>query len=74
MMLAPWTFNVLAAVIAPAELTVKLPKAIDELVLPLMVVLAPTLPMVKAFWVAVPMFRAVAVAVSRVGVSMLVSA
>ena len=53
---------------APAVLTVKLPKLILELVLPLMTVLAPTRPMVSAFWVAVPIFKATAVALSRVGV------
>src|ERR1700730_4755117 len=59
---------------APAVLTVKLPKAIDELVLPLMVVLAPTRPIVRAFWVVVPMPRAAALAVSTVGVRTEVSA
>ena len=55
-------------------LVVTLPKEIAVVVAdpavmvdPLMAVVAPTLPRVKAVWVAVPIFMATAVAVSKVG-------
>jgi hypothetical protein len=59
---------------APALDTVKLPSEIELLVLPLMTVEAPARPRVRAFWLAIPMFRAAAAAVSRVGVRTEVSA
>ena len=49
--------NVNAVVVAPPAVIVE----------PLIAVVDPTLPKVKALWVVVPMFKATAVAVSKVG-------
>lgn len=77
---APVTVKLPPKVVRPVPSKVKvgllvtLPKEIAVVVAdpavmvePLMAVVAPTLPRVKAFWVAVPIFRATAVAVSIEG-------